>query len=115
MLVAPYDRLYVELARFMPRERLVTDPLRTLAYCTDARFYRLVQRIVAIVESESDVAGLLAGCRAHGQRGEDRRDRREQRERGRALEPDPESGRSGRPVGALARFVTARARRRRGD
>ena len=50
----------------MPRERLVTDPLRTLAYGTDASFYRLVPRIVAIVESESDVAGLLAACRAHG-------------------------------------------------
>ena len=65
MLAAPYDRLHADLARFMPRERLVTDPLRTLAYGTDASFYRLVPRIVAIVESESDVAGLLAACRAH--------------------------------------------------
>ena len=52
MLAAPYDRLHRDLARFMPRERLVTDPLRTLAYGTDASFYRLVPKIVAIVESE---------------------------------------------------------------
>ncbi len=49
----------------MPRERLVTDPLRTLAYGTDASFYRLVPKIVAIVESEADVVGLLAACRTH--------------------------------------------------
>jgi D-lactate dehydrogenase len=57
--------LYGDLARFIPRERLVTDPLRTLAYGTDASFYRLVPKIVAIVESEDEVVGLLAACRAH--------------------------------------------------
>jgi D-lactate dehydrogenase len=65
VLDVPYDRLDHDLARFMPRERLVTDPLRTLAYGTDASFYRLVPKIVAIVENESDVVGLLAACRTH--------------------------------------------------
>jgi D-lactate dehydrogenase len=65
MMPPPYERLYRDLARFMPRERLVTDRLRTLAYGTDASFYRLVPKIVAIVESEDEVVGLLAACRAH--------------------------------------------------
>ena len=66
MLSPPYDGLYRDLARFMPRERLVTDPLRTLAYGTDASFYRLVPKIVAIVESEPEIVGLLAACRSRG-------------------------------------------------
>src|SRR5215470_16244767 len=66
MLSSPYDQLYQDLARFMPRERLVTDPLRTLAYGTDASFYRLIPKIVAIVESEAEVVALLAACREHG-------------------------------------------------
>jgi D-lactate dehydrogenase len=66
VLAARYDRLRRELERTFPRERLVTDPLRTLAYGTDASFYRLVPKIVAIVDSEAEVAALLAACRAHG-------------------------------------------------
>src|SRR5262245_18126433 len=65
MLAARYDQLQRELERTIPRERLVTDPLRTLAYGTDASFYRLVPKLVAIVESEPEVAALLAACRAH--------------------------------------------------
>ncbi len=40
-----------ELARFIPEQRLITDPLRTLAYGTDASFYRLVPQIVVRAES----------------------------------------------------------------
>ncbi|HEX9178814.1 MAG TPA: FAD-binding oxidoreductase, partial [Burkholderiales bacterium] len=66
MLPAPYDALRDDLARVLPRERLVTDPLRTLAWGTDASFYRLVPKIVAVVEREDEVIRLLAACRAHG-------------------------------------------------
>ncbi|HSD60940.1 MAG TPA: FAD-binding and (Fe-S)-binding domain-containing protein [Burkholderiales bacterium] len=64
MLPTPYDALHRDLAGFLPRERLVTDPLRTLAWGTDASFYRLVPKIVAVVESEEEVVRLLAACRA---------------------------------------------------
>ncbi len=60
-----YEALLRELARQLPSERLVTDPLRLLAYGTDASFYRLVPRIVAIVDSEDEVLRLLAACRRH--------------------------------------------------
>lgn len=63
MLPAPYDRLHAALREFMPDERLVTDPLRTLAYGTDGSFYRLIPKIVAIVEAEGEVVRLLNLCR----------------------------------------------------
>ncbi|MFD1627127.1 FAD-binding and (Fe-S)-binding domain-containing protein [Azospirillum griseum] len=64
-LPAPYDRVLTELRGLMPDARLITDPLRTLAYGTDASFYRLIPKIVAIVESEAEVVGLLRVARAH--------------------------------------------------
>ncbi|ARJ68011.1 4Fe-4S ferredoxin [Magnetospirillum sp. ME-1] len=49
----------------MPVSRLITDPLRRLAYGTDASFYRLVPQVVAEVRDEDEVRGLLAACRRH--------------------------------------------------
>ena len=60
-----YDIVYRELARVIPRARLITDVLRTLAYGTDASFYRLIPKIVAIVESEAEVRHLLSVARAN--------------------------------------------------
>ena len=49
---AAYPELRRRLARFIPASRLVDDPLRRLAYGTDASFYRLVPQLVVVVESE---------------------------------------------------------------
>ncbi|MBP2303371.1 FAD-binding and (Fe-S)-binding domain-containing protein [Azospirillum picis] len=65
MLPAPYDRVLAELAAVLPAARLVTDPLRTLAYGTDASFYRLIPKIVALVETEEEVVRLLRITRGH--------------------------------------------------
>ncbi|WP_135076364.1 FAD-binding and (Fe-S)-binding domain-containing protein [Terasakiella sp. SH-1] len=65
MLKSPYNDLHTHLQKTFPQERLITDPLRTLAYGTDASFYRLIPQIVVIVESEDDVQTLLEQCRAH--------------------------------------------------
>ncbi len=62
MLPAPYDALHRTLAAFVPPERLVTDPLRLLAWGTDASFYRLVPKLVVVVDSEDEVQRLLALC-----------------------------------------------------
>ena len=46
--------------------RIISDPLRTLAYGNDASFYRLVPKIVIKAENEAEVSLLLkaaAGCR----------------------------------------------------
>jgi D-lactate dehydrogenase len=47
------------LAALIPAERLIDDPLRCLAYGTDASFYRLTPRLVAQVESLDELRHLL--------------------------------------------------------
>ncbi|MGA6099403.1 FAD-binding and (Fe-S)-binding domain-containing protein [Stutzerimonas marianensis] len=45
--------------RLIPAERLFDDPLSTLAFGTDASFYRLIPKLVVRVESEAEVIDLL--------------------------------------------------------
>ena len=52
-----------EVRREVPAERIVTDPLRTLAYGTDASFYRLIPKIVVDVHDEHEVQAVLAAAR----------------------------------------------------
>ncbi|SCA56847.1 putative 4Fe-4S ferredoxin, oxidoreductase [Candidatus Terasakiella magnetica] len=65
MLKSPYNDLHKDLQKNFAEERLITDPLRTLAYGTDASFYRLIPQIVVIVETEEEVQELLSQCRSH--------------------------------------------------
>ena len=46
MLPTKYNKFYEDLQPAIPESRLITDPLRTLAYGTDASFYRLIPQIV---------------------------------------------------------------------
>lgn len=62
MLEAPYDELHRLLRTFIPAERLVSDPLRLLTWGSDASFYRLLPKLVVVVESEAEVRQLLAHC-----------------------------------------------------
>ncbi|WP_394560754.1 FAD-binding and (Fe-S)-binding domain-containing protein [Aquipseudomonas alcaligenes] len=48
-----------EVHCLIPRERLFDDPLSTLAFGTDASFYRLIPKLVVRVESEAEVVRLL--------------------------------------------------------
>jgi D-lactate dehydrogenase len=57
-----YDDLYGILSRSIPEERLVRDPLRTLAYGTDASFYRLIPKLVVRVQSEAEVVSIVRAC-----------------------------------------------------
>lgn len=45
--------------RLIPAERRFDDPLSTLAFGTDASFYRLIPKLVVRVESEAEVVSLL--------------------------------------------------------
>ena len=45
--------------RLIPAERRFDDPLSTLAFGTDASFYRLIPKLVVRVESETEVVALL--------------------------------------------------------
>ncbi|WP_304641035.1 FAD-binding and (Fe-S)-binding domain-containing protein [Pseudomonas sp.] len=51
--------------QLIPAERLFDDPLSTLAFGTDASFYRLIPKLVVRVESETEVVGLLRLASAH--------------------------------------------------
>jgi D-lactate dehydrogenase len=59
MLPEKYENFYHDLTSFFPGERLITDPLRTLAYGTDASFYRLIPKIVIKAETEEEVCRIL--------------------------------------------------------
>src|SRR5512135_2242519 len=54
-----HRRFWRDASAFLPEDRLFCDPLRTLAYGTDASFYRLVPRIVARVRDVEEVRRLL--------------------------------------------------------
>jgi len=54
-----HANFYHRLTAFIPEERLITDPLRTLAYGTDASFYRLIPKIVIKADTEKEVAAIL--------------------------------------------------------
>ena len=59
---APYDQLHQQLAAHIPPARLVTDALRLLAWGSDASFYRLVPKLVVVVENEEELRRVLAAC-----------------------------------------------------
>ena len=63
MLAEPYQSLLQRLAGDIPQSRLITDPLRTLAYGTDASFYRLTPKVIVKVENESETLAVLKACR----------------------------------------------------
>ncbi|MGM0694529.1 MAG: FAD-binding and (Fe-S)-binding domain-containing protein [Pseudomonadota bacterium] len=64
MTATIWDELKTALATAIPVERLIDDPLRTLAYGTDASFYRLIPQLVVRPESEAELQHVLAECRA---------------------------------------------------
>ena len=51
--------------QLIPAERLFDDPLSTLAFGTDASFYRLIPQLVVRVESETEVIALLRLASSH--------------------------------------------------
>ncbi|MGE5256389.1 MAG: FAD-binding and (Fe-S)-binding domain-containing protein [Hyphomicrobiales bacterium] len=59
MLPDRYQRFLADIAALIPNSRRFTDPLHTLAYGTDASFYRLIPRIVVAADTEAEVAALL--------------------------------------------------------
>ncbi len=61
-----YTALCKEFAAFLPERRLITDPLRLLAYGTDASFYRLVPQAVVVVDDEAELRRVLDACARHG-------------------------------------------------
>ena len=59
MLPGKYQAFYRQIKKSIPLDRLITDPLRTLTFGTDASFYRLIPKIVINVENEQEVQRIL--------------------------------------------------------
>ena len=54
-----YRLFWDQVSQFLPESSMACDPLRTLAYGTDASFYRLIPKIVIQVRKREDVSGIL--------------------------------------------------------
>jgi D-lactate dehydrogenase len=62
MLTGNYKLLYDRLIRNIDRERIFYDPLHTLAYGTDASFYRLIPKLVIRAMDEAEISFILKAC-----------------------------------------------------
>jgi len=60
---AVYAELGQALLGVLPARRVVSDPLRLLAYGTDASLYRLIPKLAVMVESEAEVQAVVGLCR----------------------------------------------------
>lgn len=58
-LSGSYLEFYNEIAHFIPASRIFTDPLHTIAYGTDASFYRLIPKVVVWVNNADEVSRIL--------------------------------------------------------
>ncbi len=65
MRAEPHAAFHAGLLAVIPADRIYTDPLRTLAYGTDASFYRLTPKMVVDVSSEEEVIALLRLAKRH--------------------------------------------------
>ncbi len=59
LLSGSYLDFYEKITKVLPVERVFTDPLHTLAYGTDASFYRLIPKIVIWVANAAEVSEIL--------------------------------------------------------
>ena len=59
MLNGKYLKFYNHLLKFIPKERLIKDTLRTYALGTDASFYRLTPKIVVKVINPDEVKKVI--------------------------------------------------------
>ena len=60
------NKFLSELYQTLPKDRIYTDELRTLAWGTDAGFYRYIPRVVVRSDGEKELAAIVKTCRKHG-------------------------------------------------
>ncbi len=59
MISGAYKQFYEALLAVIPKERMFHDALSTLAYGTDASFYRLIPKLVIRARDEQEIAAIL--------------------------------------------------------
>jgi D-lactate dehydrogenase len=64
LLQGKYHQLYQSIVQITDPSRIFTDPMNTLAWGTDASFYRLVPKIVIKAHSEEEISGILQSTHA---------------------------------------------------
>lgn len=64
-LPAAYQNFYSACRQFIPDDRMYADPLRTLAFGTDASVYRLTPKLVIKVRSSDEVSRILCSASQH--------------------------------------------------
>lgn len=62
MLFGNYQLLYQQLIQCIDPKRIFHDPLHTLAFGTDASFYRLIPKMVVKAKNEEEVSLILQEC-----------------------------------------------------
>ena len=62
---AQYDAFLREIKTFIASDRIYTDELRTLAWGTDASFYRQIPKVVIRSNGEEEIARIVGACRQH--------------------------------------------------
>ena len=62
MLTGNYQLLYQQLIQVVDSKRIFHDPLYTLAFGTDASFYRLIPKMVVKAKNEAEVSFILKEC-----------------------------------------------------
>ena len=63
VLPKSYKSFVKALESILPKDRVFTDPIYTTTYGTDAGFYRLIPKVVVVVEEELEVVRLLREAR----------------------------------------------------
>jgi D-lactate dehydrogenase len=59
MLDSKYQKFYDEIVKKIEKEKIFTDKLHTLAYGTDASFYRLIPKIVIKTDNAKEVQDII--------------------------------------------------------
>ncbi len=62
MLTEKYQQLYKQLTSIINTKRIFHDPLHTLAFGTDASFYRLIPKLVIKTMNEGEVSFIMKEC-----------------------------------------------------
>ncbi|MFT2109875.1 FAD-binding and (Fe-S)-binding domain-containing protein [Marinomonas sp. 2405UD68-3] len=60
-----FQNFFNDVADTLPNERIIQDSLRTLAYGTDASFYRLIPKAVIQVDNEEEIIEVLKASTKH--------------------------------------------------
>jgi D-lactate dehydrogenase len=63
MLTPPYKKLKEILSKSIDSKRILDNPLQTLAYGTDASFYRLIPKIVILAHNEAEIVEIIKEAR----------------------------------------------------